>query len=173
MLHVIVEGPCVAADCCWLSHRILQNRLRNNYRAAKHFKLDEENEVCDEYCRTNLPMKHRRVGYNCKMFAPNFSPLIRYLEAQVGRRWNDVYSEISAGLRSSTTVTPWVSDCASWHVHINTYRDTDNRVRDAERRSKCDCAGDLYVEPETGILRAGTQPKKQTIGNGQTDIDNQ
>jgi hypothetical protein len=165
MLHVIVEGPCVAAECSRLSYRILQNRLRNSYRAAKHFTLDEENEVCDEYCRTVLPMRHRRVGYDCKMFSPHYSPFVRYLGAQAGRPWNDVYSEISARLRSSAAVTPWVSDCASWLVHINTYRDTDNRVRDANfagRRHKCDFVGDLYVEPETGILRAGTRPNKQS-----------
>lgn len=159
MLKVIVEGPCVAHEHASASHHILQNRFRNNYRTAKHFKLDQENEVCDEYCRAILPMRHRRVGYECKMFSPHYSPFIRYLEAQVGRRWNDVYSEISARLRSSTTITPWVSDCASWHVHINTYRDTDNRVRDAEYRRECDFMGSLYVEPETGILCSGTLRK--------------
>ena len=118
--------------------------------------------MCDEYCRSILPMRHRRVGYNCKMFYLNYSPFIRYLEAQTGRRWNDVYSEIAAGLRPSTAVKPWVSDHISHLVHVNTYRDFDSRVRDAACRHKCDFLGTLYVEPETGILRIGIRTDRHS-----------
>ena len=162
MLQVLIHGPSTVQYYSNANHKTLQNRVKNKYRAAKQFILDYENEVCDEYCRTTLPMKHRRLGKNRKMFTPNLNPLARYLETQCGRTWNDVFSEVSAHLRSSTSAAYWITGCIFWFVHICTTRGSDGRVRDADNGygGKCDFAGNFYVEPETGKLRVGTHSRK-------------
>lgn len=55
---------------------------------------------------------HVRSG-GAKELNENLSPLRRYLERQVGRPWNKVYSEIAAHLRADNTVQQHVRD----HLH--------------------------------------------------------
>ncbi len=50
---------------------------------------------------------------NGKALNENLAPLRRYLDKQVGRPWNKVYSEISARLRASSAVQQHVRD----HLH--------------------------------------------------------
>jgi hypothetical protein len=49
-----------------------------------------------------------RHGY--KELNENLAPLRRYLEGQVGRPWNAIYSEIAKNLRSTSTVQQHVRD---------------------------------------------------------------
>ena len=45
-----------------------------------------------------------------KLLNENLAPLRRYLERQVGRPWDKVYSEIAEGLRVASTVQRHVRD---------------------------------------------------------------
>jgi hypothetical protein len=55
---------------------------------------------------------HLRSG-GAKELNENLSPLRRYLEREVGRAWNKVYSEIATHLRADNTVQQHVRD----HLH--------------------------------------------------------
>lgn len=50
------------------------------------------------------------VSGNPKWFNENLAPLRRFLEKQVGRRWDLVYSEIATNLRADNTVQQHVRD---------------------------------------------------------------
>jgi hypothetical protein len=84
-----------------------------------------------------------------KQLNENLAPLRRYLERQVGRPWNKVYSEIAANLRVDNTVQQHVRD------HLRDF------VAVKPRRISAGWRGTgrtlwyqpLYVDPVTGILR--------------------
>jgi hypothetical protein len=54
-----------------------------------------------------------------KSLNENLAPLRRYLERQVGRPWNKVYSEIARHLRSDNTVQQHVRDHIADYVAVN------------------------------------------------------
>lgn len=58
----------------------------------------------------DAPMRAPKCPDKTKHLNENLSPLKRFLRSQVGRRWNDVYSEISTNLRSSSAVQQHVRD---------------------------------------------------------------
>ena len=95
----------------------------------------------------------RPYGWSRKELNENLEPLKRYLRRQVGRPWNDVYSEISQHLRPTDAVQQHVRDHVRWEVELHA-RIIDGEVYDQPRwgaRLKLR-DGDLYVHPETGIL---------------------
>src|SRR6185437_5780755 len=49
--------------------------------------------------------RRRVYGYDCKQLNEHLSPLRRWLHSQVGRNWDEVWSEICEGLsvRNATT----------------------------------------------------------------------
>lgn len=51
-----------------------------------------------------------KIGQNWKQLNENLAPLRRYLERQVGRPWDKVYSEIAAHLRTDNTVQQHVRE---------------------------------------------------------------
>lgn len=98
--------------------------LPNDYRAAKHFKLDDELDVVDEFWGTQ-PMRNRKIGWERKELNENLNPLYRFLKKQVGRPWNEVYSEISENLDTGSTVKQHVRDHLKDFVALKTYVDAD------------------------------------------------
>jgi hypothetical protein len=91
--------------------------------------------------------QRERGGY--KMLNENLNPLRRYLERQVGRPWDMVYSEIAARLRADNTVQQHVRDHLGDFVAIRprrgvlpSYRWGDGLWYEA-----------LYVDARDGILK--------------------
>src|ERR1043166_2495176 len=104
----------------------------------------------------DLPAKEgirRPYGFSRKELNENIEPLRRYLRRQVGRPWNDVYSEISQHLRPTNAVQQHVRDHLRWEGEQNVAV-IDGKVYDLDRRTWTYPMrkGDLYVDPETGIL---------------------
>jgi len=94
-----------------------------------------------------------RGGY--KTLNENLAPLKRYLEAQVDRPWNKVWSEICANLKPSNTVQQHVRDHIVDFVAIKTsFKDGEVWVhqRWAPVRLK-DSYTRLFVDPKSGLLR--------------------
>src|SRR5262245_11066334 len=91
MSHVIVERP-----------RLGGGRARKGRAVA----LD------DLPRHEGMRRPHKRSG-DWKTLNENLSPLRRYLEHQVGRPWDKVYSEIARNLRTDSTVQQHVRD----HLH--------------------------------------------------------
>ena len=123
MFKVIVERPRRGVG--------YYRTLPNEYRAAKRFKLSTyctpddtgwEYDVDDEFnVSTKMPMRSKKIGYEGKELNENLKPLYRYIDKQVGRLWNDVYSEICANLDTGSTVKQHVRDHIPDHVAIKTF----------------------------------------------------
>lgn len=90
--------------------------------------------------------RHARERGGWKMLNETLAPLRRYLEAQVGRPWNGVYSEIAANLRPTSTVQQHVRD----HLtdFVNLHRQPGRYGRSHERP----WFEPLYVDAH-GVLR--------------------
>lgn len=83
-----------------------------------------------------------------KQLNENLAPLRRYLERQVGRPWNKVFSEIAANLKSTNTVQQHVRDHIKDFVQLHPHAAA--RVwAGSERR----WFQPLYVDPRDGILK--------------------
>jgi hypothetical protein len=85
-----------------------------------------------------------------KQLNENLAPLRRYLESQIGRPWDKVYSEIAAHLRADSAVQQHVRDHLRDFVAITPRRNIHNwrsTYRGGLWWQK------LYVDPTTGLLR--------------------
>src|ERR1043166_2922797 len=83
----------------------------------------------------DLPAKEgirRPYGFSRKELNENIEPLRRYLRRQVGRPWNDVYSEISQHLRPTNAVQQHVRDHVRWEVELHASV-IDDEVHDQPR----------------------------------------
>lgn len=104
-------------------------------------------------------MRPRGRGTDRKEFNENLMPLWRYLRSQVGRHWDDVYSDIREPLSTKNTIHMHVVQHLKWQVIENTYLE-DNGSIYAERsygRTECMDAPtnykfQFYVHPVTGEL---------------------
>jgi hypothetical protein len=127
MAHVIVERP-----------RIIDGRPRKG-RARP----------LEEYPKQLGMRRSQRERGGDKTLNENLAPLRRFLERQVGRPWDKVFSEIAARLRPDNTVQQHVRD------HLKDFVATKPRRGISSWRG-----GDgalwyqpLYVDPRDGILK--------------------
>jgi hypothetical protein len=101
-------------------------------------------------------MRRRHVlSGDCKMLNENLSPLRRYLERQVGRPWNKVYSEISRHLRADNTVQQHVRDHISDFVAVRPRRRKSALLALALGQEHYDRLWfePLYVDLKDGLLK--------------------
>jgi hypothetical protein len=92
---------------------------------------------------------------DCKSLNENLKPLRRYLERQVGRPWNKVYSEISRHLRADNTVQQHVRDHLRDFVAVKPRRRSGALYRWDGRTERYDRLWyqPLYVDPRDGLLK--------------------
>jgi hypothetical protein len=135
--------------------KVIVERPRNGRAYAKVTKNTGSRKLPPDLSQIGVA-KYYAVTAGRKGLNENLTPLRRYLEAQVGRPWNKVWSEISENLKPSSTIQQHVRDHISDFVAIKTaQRDgviwTAGRfggpvaLKDSWRR--------LYVDPRTGLLR--------------------
>ncbi len=133
MYKVIVERPRK-----WKSNGRVANRRRNDFEGAAFLGM--------------------RAGLGRPALNENLNPLKRYLEAQVGRPWNKVHAEISAGIDRRNTVQLHV------FAHIDDMIAVQVEWRDGELIDLKDrwywppgnpplMRQKLYVDPRTGLIR--------------------
>jgi hypothetical protein len=99
-----------------------------------------------------LPMK---AGYrDLKSLNENLQPLARYLERQIGRPWDKVYSEIRAVIDGRNPVQRHILEHLGQYVAVHT-RVVDGRLIDLGRQflGLRGVWQPLYVDPRTGLLR--------------------
>jgi hypothetical protein len=98
--------------------------------------------------------KHVLSG-DCKVLNENLSPLRRYLERQVGRPWNKIYSEIARYLRADNTVQQHVRDHLSDFVAVRArWRfEVLNAGGGGEEPYDQLWFEPLYVDPNDGLLK--------------------
>jgi hypothetical protein len=89
----------------------------------------------------------------------NLAPLRRYLERQVGRPWDKIYSDIAAHLRVDNTVQQHVRDHLHDFVAIKPRWSRDWRNRRAGLWWQ-----PFYVDPASGLLKRTDQlPEAKAI----------
>ena len=93
--------------------------------------------------------KHVLSG-DCKLLNENLSPLRRFLERQVGRPWNKIYSEIARHLRADSTVQQHVRDHLSNFVAVKPLL---SAVEDGKERHDRLWFEPFYVDPKDGLLK--------------------
>lgn len=107
--------------------------------------------------------------HGTKSFGENLAYLPRFLAANVGRKWDDIYSEISATFDRRSTVNAhifqhlfdyFVPAHEVVFVKNRPYRVTDYRTFPIYASSY----KGLYVDPRSGILKEGMKPKHGTEG---------
>jgi hypothetical protein len=101
----------------------------------------------------DLPAKlgmRRAYGYFGKNLNDHLGPLRRYLRKQIGRPWNKVYSDICAGLRPGHPL----------HDHLRRHVFEIVLLGDLALSRRKPFAGELFVDPRTGLLRAAKQRKR-------------
>ena len=97
---------------------------------------------------------HLRSG-DWKMLNENLAPLRRYLERQVGRPWNKVYSEIARHLRVDNPVQQHVRDHLADFVAIKPRREAGTVYVVGGGKEHYDRLWyqPLYVDPRDGLLK--------------------
>lgn len=125
---------------------------------GKRLAYDPDSDYENEPLRTG---RRRRQGYDNKQSTDVLGPLEGYLRKNVGRPWNDVYSEICANLdRRSTTGAHvfthlWQFVERNCWLHFKTGKVYENRK--FGYRYKYSEVDDFYVHPITGILCAAKE----------------
>src|SRR6266542_4641376 len=145
MKHVVIRRPRTGGE-------------GGNSRPPKGSKRRWQRIPVEDHPKTESTARRRRYGWQCKELNDHLSPLRRWLRKQCGRRWDDVYAEICAHLRTDSVIQAHVRD----HVNQDVVKDT--RLVDGVA---CDSKGDpinpgwpwrrFYVDPRDGTLRATEQ----------------
>ena len=93
----------------------------------------------------------------CKSLNENLAPLVRFIRKQVGRPWDDVFSEICAHLDTGSTVKMHVRTHLKDFILINISRGrngeliSNGHVLEPGQRYRWWC--ELYVDPDDGLLK--------------------
>lgn len=142
MSKVIVERPRVGRAAAGLRAgrtRVVEDDDGEPIRATRGGRAPKRDK----------PQKTKRLN-------ETLNPLRRYLQSQVERPWNKVYSEISENLKPTSTVQQHVRD------HIEDFVAIKTRTRAGEVMATGRWGGEralaedhrrFYVHPRTGLLR--------------------
>ncbi len=114
--------------------------------------------------------KRHLIAGNPKGLNENLAPLERYLRKQVGRPWDAIYRDISAGLKATSAVQQHVRDHLWDLVERDVSLGPKGEVHRPPHRARYQVfsrllPGTLYIHPRTGILRVVTpwrKPKDRT-----------
>lgn len=112
------------------------------------------------------PLRVREPARNAartKAFNENLAPLRRYIDRQVGRPWNKVYSDIAAHLSPASTVQQHVRDHIEDYVAVRTLM-VEGRVHALPRFGGPQPLENLwipyFVHPKTGLLKRNPRRPK-------------
>lgn len=136
MFKVIVERPR------WGSRHATKSKLRY--------------DKCEGRSRVTGRRLATEAGYT-KSLNENLAPLKRYLHKQVGRRWDDVFSEICQHLDTGSTVKMHVREHLDDFVDRHARRKLDGELWTSQgwggETKVIDRWVELYVDPDDGIIK--------------------
>jgi len=145
-------------------HKVIveRRRLGGDGRAAKP-PWEKRGRLDDMPAKEGVRKRHV-FKKDWKQLNENLAPLKRYLQKQVGRPWNAVYRDISKGLKVSSPVQQHVRDHL-WDFVEREVSLGDNGEVFTHPHSRRGVFGELspghlYVDPNTGILRA-VKPRRK------------
>ncbi len=127
-------------------------RMNFNLQDLDVYEDENGNEVMD----LDDGGRHGAIsrGRGTKILNEYLAPLRRYLESQVNRPWDKVYSDIRENVRFDSTV--------QFHILQHIYQYVEKDVYETENKKVCYnrsyredtelMDGDMYVHPRTGLL---------------------
>src|SRR5262245_30944960 len=98
--------------------------------------------------------KQTRSRYDeVKHFSDLIGPLQRFLRSNVGRPWDDVYSEMKRSLDSRKVTGQHIFDHVKWEVELHPVIGEDGKIYESYPHCrKRRLLQGLYVDPRTGLL---------------------
>ena len=157
MSKVVIERPREG-------HRLPSSKTRLRIR-----RYDPDKEYDDLPKRVSgSRSKHTRAG-EIKHFSDLLGPLRRFLRKNVGRPWEDVYSEMKQTLDSRKVTGQHIFDHVKWEVELHPVIGEDGKIYESypHYRERQLLHG-LYVDPRTGLLcraeRNHRKPGKEETG---------
>jgi len=99
--------------------------------------------------------KPYQQGYNYKELNENLAPLLRFLTSRVGKKWDDVYSEICEHIKVTSTVQEHVRGHITDFVATRTHIDSLGQIwinKYGSMKLEDYSWLRLYVDPQTGLL---------------------
>ena len=135
--------------------KIIVERPRLGVRHALSPKLKRTRD----YTLKHIGLKRHAIesGWYGKCFNENLSPLVRFLRTRIGRRWDDVFSEICAQLDTGSTVKmhlrQHIDDFVLRRISIGRHGEW---LCEDEVLGRSDIIYKwrrLFVDPEDGILK--------------------
>lgn len=150
MRHVIIDRPRTGGDGG-------KSILPKGSKKRLHKQMNSEETV--NYESTS---RRRIYGWDCKQLNEHLSPLSRWMGKQVGRKWDEVWSEVCDGLSIRNATTAHVRDHADKFVEKNCQM-VDGVLCDS-KGSPLNKSGwhwyRFYVDPCDGTLQEfGDRPK--------------
>ncbi len=118
MKHVIIDRPRTGGD-------------GGKSIPPKGSKKRLQKTPLEEMPKHESTARKRVYGYDCKQLNEHLSPLRRWLHKQVGRDWDEVWSEICDGLSIRNATTAHVRDHAEQYVEKNCTIGKDGKVCDS------------------------------------------
>jgi len=135
--------------------KVIVERPRWGASHAPPVKLKNDRDTDRKFIGLRRHVKERAAYY--KMLNENLAPLVRFIRTRVGRRWDDVFSEICAHLDTGSTVKMHVRTHLKDFVMIKISRGRngelihDGRVIEASQRNRH--WPEFYVDPDDGLLK--------------------
>jgi hypothetical protein len=144
-------------------HKVIVERpRRKGLGAYRRSRGGRRRELAELPGKEGIRKSYRNRGTD-KELNENLAPLKRYLRKQIGRPWNSVYRDISAGLHTGSAVQQHVRDhiwdFVAEHVTLGergaVLRPPGNRWFGSTPLRP----GALYIHPRTGLLLAVKRKK--------------
>lgn len=135
--------------------KVIVERPRSGKSWASKSKL--RYDKCEERSRVSGHRLVMESNGHTKHLNENLAPLKRYLHKQIGRRWDDVFSEICAHLDTGSTVKMHVREHLGDFVIRKTRRDIDGTLWATDRwggpTKVVKSWTELYVDPDDGTIK--------------------
>lgn len=119
-----------------------------------------------------------RGKYGTKVFGEYLAPLKRFINKQVGRKWNDVFSEICDQINGTNPVETHVLEHIDGYISIKVERVSTAQsstglvhvggVSKYQRRHNLR-QGDLYVDPDDGVVKVAKDLVKRPTTKREPD----
>jgi hypothetical protein len=103
-------------------------------------------------CLQGMRFPYKRNHGDCKEFSDLLGPLRRYLHRCIGRRWDDVWSEVCANVDATSVSGSHLRGHVISEVETKCFMVGDEVYERARFMGPCKVSG-LYVHPADGTLR--------------------
>jgi hypothetical protein len=133
--------------------KVIVERPRWGAGHAPPVKLKKDK---DRHKQIGLKRHAKEQAAYTKSLNENLAPLVRFIQRRVGRRWDDVFSEICAGLDTGSTVKMHVREHLPdfvLRISYGRYGELLHEGREVlpDRRNRH--WPEFYVDPDDGVLK--------------------